>query len=259
MSDWLTAALLGLVQGLTEFLPVSSSGHLVIFQNWLHEEHTPIVFDLVLHLGTLLPILWVYRLEVWNLIQSLVNNPTGSESRLAWWIVLGSVPTAAIGLGFEDLFNEIFQTPSMVASAFFVTGSFLFATKYLSEGQRDQDSMTWKDALIIGTIQGLAITPGISRSGSTIAIAMLLGLKRDLAARYSFLLSIPAIVGGFVLKLDELNFNEISAGELASGFAVSALSGLVALQILLKLVNTGDFSKFSYYLWTIAVLGWFVL
>jgi undecaprenyl-diphosphatase len=259
MSDWLTAALLGLVQGLTEFLPVSSSGHLVVFQNWLHEEHTPIVFDLVLHLGTLLPILWVYRLEVWNLIQSLVKNPTGTESRLAWWIVLGSVPTAAIGIAFEDLFNEIFQTPSMVASAFFVTGSFLFATKYLSEGQRDETAMTWKDALVIGTIQGLAITPGISRSGSTIAIAMLLGLKRDLAARYSFLLSIPAIVGGFVLKLDELDFDVVSAGELASGFIVSAISGLVALKILLKLVNAGDFSKFSYYLWAIAVLGWFVL
>lgn len=259
MSDWLTAALLGLIQGLTEFLPVSSSGHLVVFQNWLQEEHTPIVFDLVLHLGTLLPILWVYRFEVLKLLQSLVKHPTGTESRLAWWIVLGSVPTAAIGIGFEDLFNEIFQTPKMVATAFFITGSFLFATKYLSEGQRDENKMSWKDALIIGTIQGLAITPGISRSGSTIAIAMLLGLKRDLAARYSFLLSIPAIVGGFILKLDELDFDLVTPTALASGFLVSSISGLVALKILLRLVNTGDFSKFSYYLWTIAVLGWFVL
>ena len=255
----LLAALLGLVQGLTEFLPVSSSGHLVVFQNWLHEEHTPVVFDLVLHIGTLLPIVWVYRQTVLDLIKGVLSKPLAMENRLALWIVLGSVPTAMIGLAFEDIFEQIFQTPKMVASAFFVTGSFLFATQYLSEGNRDEQAMTWKDALLIGAVQGLAITPGISRSGSTIAIAMLLGLKRDLAAKYSFLLSIPAIVGGFILKADELTVDASTLPSLGAGFVVSALSGLFALKILLKLVNSGDFSKFAYYLWTIALIGWFVL
>jgi len=255
----LLAALLGLVQGLTEFLPVSSSGHLVVFQNWLHEEHTPVVFDLVLHIGTLLPIVWVYRQTVLDLIKGVFSKPFAPENRLALWIVLGSVPTAMIGLAFEDLFEQVFQTPKMVASAFFVTGSFLFATQYLSEGTRDEGQMTWKDALIIGAIQGMAITPGISRSGSTIAIAMLLGLKRDLAAKYSFLLSIPAIVGGFILKADELTVDASTLPSLGAGFVVSALSGLFALKILLKLVNSGDFSKFAYYLWAIALIGWFVL
>ena len=255
----LLAALLGLVQGLTEFLPVSSSGHLVVFQNWLHEEHTPVVFDLVLHIGTLLPIVWVYRETLIELINGVVSKPLAQENRLALWIVLGSVPTAMIGLAFEDLFEQIFQTPKMVASAFFVTGSFLFATQYLSEGTRDEQGMTWKDALVIGAVQGLAITPGISRSGSTIAIAMLLGLKRDLAAKYSFLLSIPAIVGGFILKADELTLDASTLPSLGAGLVVSAVSGLFALKILLKLVNSGDFSKFSYYLWAIALIGWFVL
>jgi len=257
--DILLAALLGLVQGLTEFLPVSSSGHLVVFQNWLQEEKTPVIFDLVLHIGTLLPIVWVYRQTVLDLLKGVLTKPLAPENRLALWIILGSVPTALIGILFEDLFEQIFHTPKMVASAFFVTGSFLFATQYLSKGERDEGQMTWKDALLIGAVQGLAITPGISRSGSTIAIAMLLGLKRDLAAKYSFLLSIPAIVGGFILKMDELTIDANTLPSLGVGFVVSAVSGLFALKILLKLVNSGDFSKFAYYLWAIAIVGWFVL
>ena len=141
----LLAALLGLVQGLTEFLPVSSSGHLVVFQNWLQEEPTPVAFDLVLHIGTLLPIVWVYRETVLELLKSLVRNPMSAENRLTWWILLGSVPTALIGIGFEDLFEQLFHTPKMVAVAFFVTGSFLFATQgqyfpigiYISSGVVD--------------------------------------------------------------------------------------------------------------------------
>ena len=135
------AALLGFIQGLTEFLPVSSSGHLVVFQNWLQEEKTPVVFDLVLHIGTLLPIVWVYRDTLKELIRGVLTKPLAPENRLALWIVLGSVPTALIGIGFEDLFEKLFHTPKMVASAFFITGSFLFATQYLREGDRDSEAI----------------------------------------------------------------------------------------------------------------------
>ena len=255
MIDWLSAAILGLVQGLTEFLPVSSSGHLVVFQQFLSDAQTPVIFDLFLHLGTLLPIVAIYRKDLWELIQTLFQNPFGSEARLGWWIVLGSVPTALIGIFLEELFESIFHTPKMVGIAFLITGTFLFATKYLKESHRDITEMSWKDAILIGVVQGFAITPGISRSGSTISMALLLGLKRDFAAKYSFLLSIPAIVGGFVLKLDELQTTTVSSTSLAVGFTVAAISGWVALKILLNLVNTGDFSKFSYYLWVIAILA----
>lgn len=255
MIDWFSAAILGLVQGLTEFLPVSSSGHLVVFQQFLSDSQTPIIFDLFLHLGTLLPILAMYRQDVWSLIKLLFSNPLGPDSRLGWWIILGSIPTALMGIFLEDIFEQLFHTPKMVGVAFLITGTFLFATQYLKESHRDIQEMTWKDAIFIGLVQGLAITPGISRSGSTISMALLLGLKRDLAAKYSFLLSIPAIVGGFILKLDELQSSSVSASSLGIGFVVAAVSGWVALKILLKLVNSGDFSKFAYYLWGIAILA----
>lgn len=259
MIDKISAAILGFVQGLTEFLPVSSSGHLVVFAEFLSAEKPPIAFDLMLHLGTLVPILWVYRADILAVLRGMFTDPKGEQARLAWLIVLGSIPTAILGIGFEDVFERLFHTPRVVGITFFITGTFLFATKYIKDGGRGVAEITIKDALIIGLIQGLAITPGISRSGSTIAIALFLGLKRDVAAKYSFLLSIPAIVGAFIFKFDELVIDQDSIGSLGIGFVVSALSGLVALKILLKLVNSGDFSKFSYYLWTIAVLAIFFL
>ena len=259
MIDEISAAILGFVQGLTEFLPVSSSGHLVVFQQFLSDNPPSVAFDLMLHMGTLLPVLWVYRVDIISILKGIATDPKGEDARLAWWVVLGSIPTAILGIGFEDMFEEIFHTPKIVGFTFLITGTFLFATKYIKDSHRDLGEMTFKDALIIGLIQGLAITPGISRSGSTIAIALFLGLRRDLAAKFSFLLSIPAIVGAFIFKLDELTVSDVSTTSLGIGFAVSALSGLIALKILLKLVNSGDFSKFSYYLWSIAVLAIFFL
>lgn len=259
MIDEISAAILGFVQGLTEFLPVSSSGHLVVFEKFLSDEKPPVAFDLMLHVGTLLPVLWVYRADIMNIIKGIVTDPKGEDARLAWWVVLGSIPTAVLGIGFEDLFEQLFHTPRIVGVTFFITGTFLFATKYIKEPNRSLSEMGFKDALIIGLVQGLAITPGISRSGSTIAIALFLGLKRELAAKFSFLLSIPAIVGAFIFKLDELTVGQVSMPALSIGFVVSAASGLVALKILLKLVNSGDFSKFSYYLWIIAILAIFFL
>ena len=255
MTEEISAAILGFVQGLTEFLPVSSSGHLVVFQKFLPIQGDHIAFDLVLHLGTLVPIFWVYRLDILEVLKGIFQEPKGEKARLALWIILGSVPTAAIGLGLEDIFEEIFRTPKMVGFAFFTTGCILFGTKYLSKEGRDLGEMTWKDAVLIGIAQGMAITPCISRSGSTIAAALFLGLKRELAAKYSFLLSIPAILGGFVLKVGDLQENQSEIGALVVGFVVAAVSGYIALRILLRLVNTGDFSKFSYYLWAVAILA----
>ena len=259
MIDELSAAILGFVQGLTEFLPVSSSGHLVVFSEFLSDEKPPVAFDLMLHMGTLLPVLWVYRADIINIIKGIATDPKGEDARLAWWVILGSIPTAILGIGFEDVFEQLFHTPRIVGVTFLITGTFLFATRYIKESKRGLAEMTFKDALIIGLIQGLAITPGISRSGSTIAIALFLGLRRDLAAKFSFLLSIPAIVGAFIFKLDDLAVGQVSIPSLGVGFVVSAISGLIALKILLKLVNSGDFSKFSYYLWIIAILAIFFL
>ncbi len=252
MNEILAAALLGLVQGLTEFLPVSSSGHLVLFQRWLPHPGDPIAFDLVLHLGTLVPVLGVFRQDV----RTVLTDATAGEGpflqrpgvRLALLVVLGSVPTAVIGLAFEDLFEQLFANPISVGVAFGITGLVLLSTRWLRPGSRQLGELSWWRAALIGLVQGLAITPGISRSGSTIAAAMFLGIDRGLAARFSFLLSVPAISGAFLLKARDLDLQSIALAPLAVGFVVAALSGWGALVLLLKLVNAGDFSRFAYYL-----------
>lgn len=259
MNETVAAAILGVVQGLTEFLPVSSSGHLVLFQSQLPVIGDPVAFDLVLHLGTLLPVLWVYRQD----LTGMVRDATSGEGpplerpglRLLALMVLGSIPTAAIGLGFEDVFEHLFSTPIAVGVALLITGALLFATRYSIVGKRGVGEMTWKDALAIGTIQGLAITPGISRSGSTIALALFLGIQRETAARYSFLLSVPAIGGAFLLKLGDLDLTGAAGLPLAVGFVSAAVSGYFALRILLRLVKTGDFSRFCWYVWPVGLLA----
>jgi len=264
VNPFLAAALLGLIQGLTEFLPVSSSGHLVLFQQFLPVVGDKIAFDLALHIGTLVPVVWFYRRD---LARILTDAATGegplkerSGLRLLAWILLGSVPTAAIGLGFEDTFEALFGSAGPVAIAFALTGVVLFSTRWVRGGATDERTMQWWQALLIGVAQGIAITPGISRSGSTIAAALFLGMDREYAARYSFLLSIPAIGGAFLLKVGELEMSSAAMGPLVAGFVVAALSGYVALRILVRLVRTGDFSRFSYYLWFIAVVaGWVAL
>ncbi len=259
----LLACFLGFVQGVTEFLPVSSSGHLVMFQQLLGAESLGladhVAFDLVLHIGTLVPVLLFYRGDIRSVFSDL--NGTGPflqrpGVRLAAWVVLGTIPTGIIGVALKDVFEQLFTNITSVGVALLVTGTVLYQTGKMPKGERDIAEMTWKDALIIGLAQGIAITPGISRSGSTIAVAMLLGLRRDLAARFSFLLSVPAILGAFVLKSRDL---DLSANDdlvpLLVGFAIAAGTGWGALVFLVRLVKAGDFSRFSYYLWPVGTLA----
>ena len=259
MNDILAAAILGLVQGLTEFLPISSSGHLVLFQQVLPVVGDPVAFDLALHLGTLLPVLWVYRADVSRAFTDAFagEGPILERQglRLLLLVALGSVPTAIIGLTLEDRFERLFGNTLAVGVALAITGTALFATRFAPSGDTDERRMTWWQAVAIGVVQGIAITPGISRSGSTITAALFLGMKREFAARYSFLLSVPAILGAFVLKARHLEITSVSAAPLAVGFVVSAVSGLGALLLLLRLVRSGDFGRFAYYLWPLAALA----
>lgn len=265
MNETLAAVLLGVVQGLTEFLPVSSSGHLVLFQSVLPVAGDPVAFDLVLHMGTLLPVLWVYRADLFGILRDATQGQGPALERpglrLLAWMVLGSVPTAVIGLSLEDLFESLFSTPSAVGVALLLTGVLLFASGRAKVGTRTVKQMGWRDALLIGLVQGMAITPGISRSGSTIAAALFLGIDRETAARYSFLLSVPAISGAFLLKLGDLDGLDANALPLCAGFLAAAVSGYGALRLLLQLVRTGDFSRFCWYVWPLggAALAYGVL
>ncbi len=259
MNEYLSAAFLGLVQGLTEFLPVSSSGHLVLFQQWLPVAGDPVAFDLALHLGTLLPVLWVYRTD----LAGVVHDATAGAGpyvqrpgvRLLLLLVAATIPTAVIGLSLEDVFESLFHNPTAVGVAFAVTGTVLWFTGRIRPGATAADGISFGVAALIGLAQGLAITPGISRSGSTIAAGLFLGMEREAAARFSFLLSIPAIGGAFVLKAGDMDLTGAALGPIAVGVISSALSGYLALRLLIKLVRAGDFRSFAYYLWPLAVFA----
>lgn len=273
MPGWLQALILGVVQGLTEFLPVSSSGHLVLFQQWLGDAfmfaEDAVIFDLVLHVGTLLPVLFFYRADLVAIVQSLFSGgedlkqkgPVGwlQADRHRWLavcVVLATIPTGAMGVGLKDVFESLFHDGRAVCGALFFTGCLLYATRFFGRGDVGRRELTIPVALLIGVAQGFAITPGISRSGSTIAIALLLGLDRDLAARFSFLLSIPAILGAVVLiAKDGVALGDEHVSALVVGFLAAMLVGYAALVMLVALVKRGGLHKFSYYLWPVAIVG----
>lgn len=271
---WLQALILGVVQGLTEFLPVSSSGHLVLAQQWFGDKflfkQEAVAFDLVLHVGTLLPVLYFYRADLIAIIKSIFSGGDAlkSEGPVGWlqadrhrWlalcVVLATIPTGLIGVGLKDTFESLFHDSRAVCGALFFTGFLLFSTRFFGRGDTARRDLTVPIALLIGLAQGFAITPGISRSGSTIALALLLGLDRDLAARFSFLLSIPAILGAVVLVAkDGVTLTGEAVPALAVGFVASMLVGYAALSMLVALVKRGGLHKFSYYLWPVAIVGW---
>jgi undecaprenyl-diphosphatase len=275
---WLQAFLLGLVQGLTEFLPVSSSGHLAIVQLWLGKDfmflHEALAFDLVLHLGTLLPVFYFYRRELIEMVRSFFeSSPIGhAGGAIAWlraddhrWlaamVVVGTIPTGIIGVAFKDFFEARFHDPFDVCSELFISACLLYSTKFFAaRAEKVQAELTVWVALWVGVAQGLSIAPGISRSGATIAVALLLGLPRELSARFSFLLSIPAILGAVVLTLkDGISMGEGTAGALAIGFFTSMIVGYLSLVMLVALVKRGGFHNFAYYLWPFSIGAYLLL
>lgn len=264
----LAALILGVLQGLTEFLPVSSSGHLVLFQEFLPAPGDEVLFDLVVHLGTLAPVLYFYRDSILAMLRApfTEKGPLSARpnTRLVLLVVLATIPTGLIGVGLKDVLESLFDKPSILALTFAVTGCLLFATRFAPKGDTDHTSMIWWQALLIGLAQGIAIAPGISRSGTTIAVALFLGMNREFAARFSFLLAIPAILGAFVLKARDAAWDDVQLLPLLVGAVAALISGYVALVLLVKLVKEGGFDKFAFYVWALAIVclagtlfGWF--
>lgn len=264
MSDEGTLALggaiaLGILQGLTEFLPVSSSGHLVVFQQFIEVGGDAVFFDLMLHLGTLVPAIWFYRADVWSVLRDVASGDgrfwQRPGVRLAVLVVLASIPTGALGIAFKDVFESLFAAPGWVAVAFFFTGCLLHATRGRDQGTLDLASTPWWMALVLGVAQGFAITPGISRSGTTIAVAMLLGLEKQFAVKLSFLMSIPAIVGAVLLKSRELDGLGMDLGVVGLGTLAALVTGYGALVLLVRLVQRGHFAVFRWYVWLMAIVA----
>jgi undecaprenyl-diphosphatase len=258
------AILLGILQGLTEFLPVSSSGHLVLLQNFFGLKEPELFFDISLHLGTLAATCIVFYKEIGSILGVLIRLPASLKSsggfgvlfaedeffRLAVLIVVGSVPTAILGVLFNKIVNQIFGAVWIVGLMLLVTGTVLHLTRNIRLQGRSRDRMGIKDALLIGLVQGLAIIPGISRSGSTISAALYLKIDRELAGRYSFLLSIPAILGALVMGLNsDAIGGTASFAAIIFGAAAAGVVGYFALKTLLHVVKQGRLYLFAPYCW----------
>ena len=243
------AAFLGILQGLTEFLPISSSGHLAVAQSFLEGFEQPgILFDVMLHLGTLLSILVYFRRDLIKLIHALRNPGLRLERRLLLFIVLGSIPTGIIGYAFRDLVEESFRSIPVVSAFLMTTGAILIISDRLGRGERPLEGMGPVDALFIGVGQGLAVLPGLSRSGTTIASGLIRGLDRELSARFSFLLAIPAIAGAGLVEVREVGGP--APGELGPyiiGTALAAVVGLISIKWVLLSVKKRRFGYFGIY------------
>jgi len=257
MTVW-EALFLGLVQGITEFLPVSSSGHLVITQFLLGVKEPGITFEVLVHFGTLCSILWVFFPDIKKLAAAalFLNNDKASRKML-FLIIMGCIPTAVIGLAFQPFFVSLFSSVLTVGIMLLVTGSILWLINMKVPGRKTVEKMKVSDALIVGLFQGFAIIPGISRSGSTISAALFRELNRETAIRYSFFLSLPAILGATLLEGRELLSSgpeNISVIPLALGTAVAFVSGIFAIRTLIRILNTGNLHYFSYYCWMVGSL-----
>ncbi|MCB2187418.1 MAG: undecaprenyl-diphosphate phosphatase [Deltaproteobacteria bacterium] len=255
------ALFLGLVQGLTEFLPVSSSGHLVLLQNLMGLQEPEMLFDVAVHAGTLAAVLLFFRRDIGDMILGLISSrPEGQRGRRLIWLVLaGSVPTAVIGLLFRHQFEALFSNILAVGCALLLTGFLLFFTARVKPPRRNLERTGPGRAALIGLAQGLAITPGISRSGATISTAIFLGVERPLAAHFSFLLSIPAILGALALQLKDLPPDGGPGwAVLVAGALTAAVSGYLALALLIRVVTQGRLFWFAPYCWLAGLLaiGW---
>lgn len=262
--DVLTSVILGIVQGLTEFLPISSSGHLVLFQHGFGFHEPELLLDTSLHVGTLLAVILYFRRDIAAMGRELraVAAPGESgespgprlerlRSSMVTWVVVGNVPTAVIGIVFRGPLEGLFGSISVVGIMLLVTGGLLAVTRVVPE--RNRRLGLWA-ALAVGTAQGLAIIPGVSRSGATIACGLLMGLDREVAARFSFLLSVPAIAGALGLQLVLGNATGPGAIVLLSGGMAAAAVGLVALKLLMRLVRHGRFAWFAPYCWAVGLV-----
>ncbi len=245
--------ILGLLQGLTEFLPVSSSGHLVIVSSLLGVNEPGETFEIILHLGSLLAVLIFFRDKLFILIRALFDSSMKKERMMILFVTVGTVPAVIAYVLFKDFIENAFDSPLMASSMLFVTGFVLLSTKLKQNGSKE---MTLFSAILIGIAQSFAILPGISRSGSTISIGMLLGIKPSEAAEYSFLLVIPAIIGAVVLKFDELaNLDPAMMGQYGVGLLVTFVSSLFAVYLVLELIKKGKFEYFAYYCFAAGAFG----
>ena len=252
----LTSAFWGLVQGLTEFLPISSSGHLVLIPALLDVDGPDLATSAVLHPGTLAALVWYYRKDLWR----LVSAPGAPESRtILMLLIIGTIPAVVIGLTLETPIDVIFSEPWIVAVCLMVTGIVLAMAALLPEAERDVEDGTWRDAVTVGVAQAFALLPGVSRSGMTIAGGLTAGFRRQEAARYAFLLGVPTIGGAGFREMLRMVDRGLFEPSLLVGMVVAAVSGYLAITLLLRLIQRVGLMPFAAYCVVFGGLSWILV
>jgi undecaprenyl-diphosphatase len=258
--DSLQLILLAIVQGMSEFLPISSSAHLILLPKIFGWPDQGLVFDVAVHLGSLIAVMVYFRIEVWRMLKSWTGSLAGGEpdqdSLLAWWVIIGTIPAVIVGFSLQGLIENQLRSPIIIAMASIIFGLLLWVADVKSKRERTEYQLTWKDALTIGCFQVLALIPGTSRSGITITAGLFLGLNRQAAARFSFLLSMPVILASGVLQTMRM-FTEVSPiswQELFFGVVLSAISAGLCIHLFLRLIERTGMLPFVIYRFLLGVL-----
>lgn len=265
---YLQAAILGIVQGLSEFLPISSSGHLALLQYFFGvEADSVLLFTVMMHVGTLVSVFIIYRKDIAALIVELGHTIrdlcTGKGPRInanpmrrmGFMIIVATIPTAIIGLVFEDFFESLYASIVAIAIGLIFTGTILFIAERMGKSEKGPMEMKWRHAIFIGCMQGIAICPGVSRSGSTLFGGLMAGLDRKFAVEFAFLISIPSILGSVILEVPDAlaeGADASMAGPMILGVILAALSGIFAIKAMIRVVSNKRLIGFTVYVWLVA-------
>lgn len=258
--DWIQITFLAMIQGLTEFLPISSSGHLILIPNLFGWPDQGLAFDVAVHVGTLAAVVIYFRQDIWLMArdwtQSLITRQPTSNSRLAWGVIFATIPAVLFGLFLNNGLEEALRTPLLIAATTIGFGVLLWWSDIKGQQIRDEYSLSFKDIMVIGIAQALALIPGTSRSGITITAALFLGLTREAAARFSFLLSIPIILGAGLLKTKDLieSTDAIQWTPLIGGAVISAISAYIIIALFLKWISKIGMAPFAWYRFALGAL-----
>ncbi len=263
------AVILGLVQGLAEFLPISSSGHLALLEQFFEiSEEKVLLFAVLLHVGTLISVFIVYWKDIWELLVELCltvrDLVTGKGLRLnertvrklGVMIIVATIPTALIGVLFNDFFDSLYTSILPIGIGLIITGFMLTFAEKIGSANRGIKQMNFRNAVFIGVVQGIAICPGISRSGSTLFGSLICNLDRKFAVKFVFLISIPSILGSAILETPaaiEAGFDMEQFGPILVGMIIAAVSGLIAIKTMIKIVSDKKLNYFSYYVWLLGL------
>ncbi|MCF6253718.1 MAG: undecaprenyl-diphosphate phosphatase [Thiomicrorhabdus sp.] len=251
--EWIQIITLALIQGITEFLPVSSSGHLILVPQLLNWPDQGLAFDVAVHIGTLAAVILYFKKDIWLMARdwsgSLVTRQPTSNSRLAWWIIFATIPAVSFGLFLNDGLEETLRNPIIIAATTIGFGVLLWWSDVKGKQVRDEYSLSFKDIMIIGVAQAIALIPGTSRSGITITAALMIGLTREAAARFSFLLSIPIILGAGLIKLKDLmdSTHPVQWEAMIGGTIIPAISAYIIISLFLKWISSIGMAPFAWY------------